>query len=185
MKPRRARAFAAVVSLTLVATAAAQDSATAAFDRNVRAYVELRDRAVRHTAPLDVSTDPQEIERTSDALAARIRAARPSARRGEIFDSTIADALRHQIDATLRRQHYTAADLLREIRSGAPTESARLAVNARFDWAYGAQMPGSVIAALPPLPDDLQYRFVGADLVLIDVPACLIVDILPDALVVD
>ena len=40
-----------------------------------------------------------------------------------------------------------------------------------------------VIAALPPLPPELQYRIVGDTLVLIDVHASLIVDLLPRALV--
>lgn len=39
-----------------------------------------------------------------------------------------------------------------------------------------------VIEALPPLPAELQYRIVGDDLVLIDVHASLVVDILPRAL---
>jgi hypothetical protein len=39
-----------------------------------------------------------------------------------------------------------------------------------------------MLAALPGLPEELEYRFVGADLVLIDVPADLVVDILENAL---
>jgi len=35
---------------------------------------------------------------------------------------------------------------------------------------------------LPALPPELQYRMVGRDLVLVDVHASLIVDILPQAL---
>jgi hypothetical protein len=43
-------------------------------------------------------------------------------------------------------------------------------------------MHPAVLQALPPLPPELQYRMVGCDLVLIDVHADLIVDILPYAL---
>jgi hypothetical protein len=39
-----------------------------------------------------------------------------------------------------------------------------------------------MIEALPPLPDELQYRIVGRDLVLVDVHANLVVDILREAL---
>ena len=46
-------------------------------------------------------------------------------------------------------------------------------------------MPADVIVALPALPDVLQYRFVGRDLVLVDIEADLIVDVLPRALVVE
>jgi hypothetical protein len=40
-----------------------------------------------------------------------------------------------------------------------------------------------VLQALPPLPPELHYRIVGSTLVLIDVHADLIVDVLPYALV--
>jgi hypothetical protein len=43
-------------------------------------------------------------------------------------------------------------------------------------------MPAAVIAALPELPPELQYRFVGADLVLVDIGAGLVVDVLRGAL---
>lgn len=39
-----------------------------------------------------------------------------------------------------------------------------------------------ILQALPPLPPELEYRMVGTDLILIDVHAGLIVDILPYAL---
>jgi hypothetical protein len=39
-----------------------------------------------------------------------------------------------------------------------------------------------LIDALPPLPSELQYRMVGGDLVLIDVHASVVVDILTNVL---
>jgi len=39
-----------------------------------------------------------------------------------------------------------------------------------------------IIEALPPLPDELQYRTLGRDLVLVDVHANLVLDILREAL---
>ena len=43
-------------------------------------------------------------------------------------------------------------------------------------------MPPDILHVLPPLPDELQYRLVDRDLVLIDMHADLVVDILPGAL---
>jgi len=40
----------------------------------------------------------------------------------------------------------------------------------------------ALLAALPALPEELEYRFVGWDLVLVDTHADLVVDILKDAL---
>jgi hypothetical protein len=58
-----------------------------------------------------------------------------------------------------------------------------LRVNGTFPWALGTAVFPCVIAALPPLSPELQYRFVGDALALIDVHASLIVDLLPRALV--
>jgi hypothetical protein len=43
-------------------------------------------------------------------------------------------------------------------------------------------MPTDVLAALPPLAESLEFRFVGDDLILLDTHADLIVDIIQDVL---
>ena len=55
------------------------------------------------------------------------------------------------------------------------------AVNGPLDWFATGATPPSILRALPSLPGVLQYRFVKLDLVLLDVDANLIVDILPGA----
>jgi hypothetical protein len=39
-----------------------------------------------------------------------------------------------------------------------------------------------VLLKLPPLPKDLEYRFLGRDLILLDIHANLIVDFIPAAI---
>jgi len=41
-------------------------------------------------------------------------------------------------------------------------------------------MPPSLLLNLPRLPKELEYRFVGRELVLREIPANLIVDAIPD-----
>ena len=43
-------------------------------------------------------------------------------------------------------------------------------------------MPVNVLCQLPSLPTELEYRFVNRDIVLWDVHADLVVDIIPNAL---
>jgi hypothetical protein len=57
-----------------------------------------------------------------------------------------------------------------------------LTVNGAFPWLAGNAMWPFMIETLPALPAELEYRFVGRDLVLLDVRAELVVDILPAAL---
>jgi hypothetical protein len=51
-----------------------------------------------------------------------------------------------------------------------------------FSWRLGNMMPPAVLHVLPALPAPLQYRFVAADLVVIDTHSNLVVGILYDAL---
>ena len=69
-----------------------------------------------------------------------------------------------------------------ELAGGVDSSAVTLAVNGDFPWAIGTAMVPCVIEALPPLPPELQYRMVGRDLVVIDLHAGLVVDILPLAL---
>ena len=55
-------------------------------------------------------------------------------------------------------------------------------MNDAFPWGMSRILPTCIEDALPVLPVELQYRIVGADLVLVDLHANLIVDILRDAL---
>ena len=182
----RLMATAACVGLALTPVmGSSQDAAIEQFKERVNAYMEFRSDFVEMVPPLHVSDDPAVSEAASDGLAGALRAARPQARQGDIFAPGIDAAFRTRIHDALWRHRYPPDELLREIESEAPRRPAGLAVNDRFDWSYGALMPGFLIAALPPLPVELQYRFVGADLVLVDVDARLVVDILPLALDID
>ena len=49
-------------------------------------------------------------------------------------------------------------------------------------WNAGPVMWPSMLAGLPELPGELEYRFLGRDLLIIDVLANLVVDVLHDAL---
>jgi hypothetical protein len=56
-------------------------------------------------------------------------------------------------------------------------------VNGRYpDEVPLATMPARILKELPKLPKALEYRFVGTTLVLLDVPAHVIVDFIPNAL---
>jgi hypothetical protein len=178
-------AMAALMCLSLSAVpaiAGTQDAAMKDFTHRVKAYMELRRHAAERVPPLSLSWDLKTLAATSDALADEIRAARPAAKVGDIFSPEIVVVFQDRIGAALRRHAYDAADVLYDVTSDAPALRSVAKVNGRFDWTFGALMPGCVITALPPLPDELQYRFVGQDLVLVDIDAGLIVDILPLAL---
>ena len=162
----------------------ADRSAIHQFEERVNAYVALRRVVAAQIPPPAVSADWSAIAAAADTLAEAIVAARPRARVGDIFTMPVASVFRRRIDGVLKRNHRDLTDLLAAINAEAPPLPAQLTVNDRFDWRYGALMPGDLIEALPPLPGFLQYRFVSSDLLLVDIEADLIVDVLPNALAV-
>jgi hypothetical protein len=59
----------------------------------------------------------------------------------------------------------------------------QLQVGGRYpDEVPLSTMPPQVLAALPKVPEELEYRFIGRRLILLDVHAHLVVDYIDDAL---
>jgi hypothetical protein len=59
----------------------------------------------------------------------------------------------------------------------------KLQVNGRYpDGVPFTTMPAPVLAELPRLPDDVEYRFIGDRLILLDVHAQLVVDFMDAAI---
>ena len=158
------------------------DSARAAFDARVTAYLAIHRELRRETR----ATPP--FERSDAWLASRtrlrdaIRRARVDAREGDVF-APVAGALRRDLWLTLMERGIDPHDLIAEMLADTERGAQPPVVNEPFSWANGNVMPAVLIAALPELPDALQYRLVGADLVLIDIDASLVVDVLRRALV--
>jgi hypothetical protein len=90
--------------------------------------------------------------------------------------------LRERILDVLREHRIDPVALLEAAADDEPGEVApRPRVNERYSWSWPSFAPPPVLFGLPRLPEELQYRFVGRDLVLVDVEANLVVDVLPDA----
>jgi hypothetical protein len=165
---------------------AAHDPALQHFAQNVAAYLALRDRATATLPRPAVTSDPTTLERITDNLAHAIRTSRQRARRGDVFTPDVARRFRNIINLAIREHGITPADVLGEVKeeldegrsSGArPT----LGINARFAWGAGSLMPPEILAALPAIPSALEYTLVNRDLLLVDIEADLVIDVLPDA----
>lgn len=154
----------------------------AAYASRLTAYAALHRDVERPLLRVEAFTDPAEGLAAAVTLREALIAARPAAREGDLFGSA-APSLRREVRLALRRAGVEPADLVAEMR-GDTEEGARPAVvNAPFPWAAGNLMPPCVIAALPAVPSELEYRLIGPDLVLLDVDASLVIDILRDALI--
>jgi hypothetical protein len=75
-----------------------------------------------------------------------------------------------------------AADVLSPDPDEHTAPRLQLEANGFLPWEAGPPRWRELFWALPSLPEELEYRLVGGDLVLLDVEARLIVDILVDAI---
>lgn len=180
--PALAAILIAVSAVFSNAQGASSDPARA-FMAATRDYAQMHRRLEGQIGPIEINTTIDEINRIIQQLAAAIRAERPDAKQGDFFTPALAPELRARINEALLADDFTADDVIRAGRvDGIDYERVALRVNGTFPWILGTAMFPCVIQALPELPPELQYRIVGTDLVLIDIHASLIVDILPSAL---
>jgi hypothetical protein len=154
----------------------------AEFQNRVEGYVELHRLLEKQVPPLEVSENPKAIQAAIEVLQEKIRQARPTAREGDIFSGEIAQLFRRLIQEAFPECEIFG--LISLIADDAPETSIRPRVNASYPaGAPLSMMAPSLLRVFPPLPDALQYRFVDRDLILWDVHANLVVDVVPNAIV--
>jgi hypothetical protein len=154
------------------------------FNDNVAAYLALHHQVERYLPPQRNFVDAEEVLAYSAALRRGLCALRPTAKEGDVFGPA-ADEFRRRIRYALRAHGLEVRDLLLEMREDTEEGARPPVVNEAFSWALGNLMPIAVIDSLPALPDELQYRLVGGRLVLVDIHAGLVVDVLRSALAVE
>ena len=162
------------------ATGSATDgTAIAEFTRAVHAYANLHHTVAAWLPPEEMCADPEEIQRRVGRLAQALSTERAAARAGDVFKPALASLFRRRLADAVRQSRHRGEGLAVH---QAPQDMRRLEVNETFPWIVGHHMPPAILARLTPLPPELEYRFVYRDLVLLDVDANLVVDILEDAL---
>jgi hypothetical protein len=159
-----------------------EEQAMTQFDHAVDQYVALHRRLERSLPPERIFDDAEEMFAARDALRSAILAARPHARQGNIFTAGVARAFVDNLERAIEECGHDPADILADINAERLPGTRPPQVNGEYPWGVGSSMWPTLLRALPELPAELEYRFSDRDLVLIDVHANLVVDILEDAL---
>jgi hypothetical protein len=174
-----------VLAMVMASVIPAGDTPEQLFQRRIAAYLALHAHAEQPLPPRRVSSDPGDVHATVEAMAKAVRAARPDAKTGDIFTPEIAADFRRRLDYGIRAGKYNVADLLAAIADenldGYEGIDITPVVNEPLRCGF-AMTPPFVFEVLPPLSGEVEYRFVGRDLVLFDTHAALVVDVLGDAL---
>jgi hypothetical protein len=148
------------------------------FRDTVEAYDDLRDRERDAPAGLSDSAPARAIAQHASALQERIRAARASARQGDVFVTAVAPLFRRSL-----QQYFDRASRQNRRLMFDQVPSFDVTVNEPYPPSVPVgRFPPTLLRRLPQLPDGLAYRMVGPHLVLRDNEANLIVDFLPDVL---
>jgi hypothetical protein len=144
----------------------------------VDAYLKLREKVRSEMPKLKETSDPKEITSRERALGEAIRGARPGATQGEIFSVDVAPILRQIIAKNLNQRSPAE----RRAAIASLPSKVILKVNDFYPTTVPlATVPPTLLAELPRLPDTLEYRLAAGRLILRDVNANLVVDVLPNA----
>ena len=151
------------------------------FSTRVQQFAQLHKNLEQSLPPLKSSDKPDLITAHEQALAKKIQETRGKARPGEIFTPDAAKSFRHAIATEFKSSQ--AANARATIQTGAPIKEVQLEVNEVYpqELPY-TSVPPTLLLKFPKLPNELAYRIVAHDLILLDVKANVVVDLLPRAI---
>jgi hypothetical protein len=154
------------------------------FSDRVQKYVQLH-KSIEATVPkLKATNEPELIAAHQKILARKIKAARLHAKRGDIFTPAAKEDFVKAISSEF--QGPQAPHAKATIKQGAPLKKVHLHVNEIYPESIPyTSVPPTMLQNLPKLPEEVAYRAVSSDLVLLDVKANLVVDCLPGVIPVE
>lgn len=150
-------------------------AAIADFKQRVDAYVALHNKVESMLQEPSLDGRPEAVVEHQREFAKLMQKERPYAKPGDIVTKPMRNVIRRLLASVFRGPDG------REVkRSILDTYTGNVIL--RVNWPYPdnaaySSVPLSILQGLPPLPDALQYRFVGERLILLDPHARLVADI--------
>jgi hypothetical protein len=155
----------------------AQGAATLEFRKRIDAYIKIHNEAEGKVSNLKRTDDPKEISDREQALAKAIQTLRAGARVGDIFAPEYQPYFIKIVQDDFKTR--SAAD--RKALVAELPKRVKVDINTVYPTTLPLEtFPPALLRKLPDLPPELEYRIVGRSLILRDVKANLIVDVLRD-----
>ena len=143
-------------------------------------YIDLHTKLERSLPRLPKDATPQEIDKNQRAFETLMRNARATAKPGDIFTPEARPVIKRLL-ATV----FGGPDG-RQLKASIMDENTvgiRISVNGRYpDTVPLSSVPPQVLQTLPKLTEDMEYRFIGDRLILLDTHAHVVADFIDDAL---
>jgi hypothetical protein len=149
------------------------------FVQHVNAYVEVHRKLEDSLPKLSKNSTPEEIDKHQRSLGQMIQNARRDAKQSDMFTPESQAVMTRLLGQVFGGPDGPAlkASIMDE-NPGIPT----LQVNERYPDAVPlSTVPPQVLQGLPKLPEEMEFRFIGNSLILMDVHAHIIVDFIPNA----
>ena len=155
----------------------AQGAATLEFHNRIKNYLKTHNEAETKVPNLKRTDDPKEISDREALLGKAIQTLRANAQVGDIFAPEYQPYFIKIVqDDFAKRSAVDRKALINEL-----PKNMKADVNTVYPTTLPlATFPAGLLRKLPDLPPELEYRFVGRSLILRDVKANLIVDVLRD-----
>jgi hypothetical protein len=152
----------------------------AAFETHVKEYVALHEKLEATLPKTPRRHSPEQIDQKQRALGDLIKSARRDAKPGEFFTPGMQALVKRTLgDVLSGSDGDTVKASIMDENPGVP----KLVLNERYPSSIPlSTMPPPVLAALPKLHGELEYRFIGARLILLDTEADIILDYTDDIL---
>jgi hypothetical protein len=158
----------------------ADAAALATMNDRLKDYVDVHKKVEDSLPKLPDNATPEQIDANQRAFEKRIRAARASAKQGDIFTPAAQPVIRRLLAAVF--DGPDGKQLLSSVLDENPV-GMKLAVNMRYpDTVPISTMPPEVLQTLPKLQEDMEYRFIGRHLILLDAHSHVVADFIPDAI---
>jgi hypothetical protein len=158
----------------------ADSQALATMNDRLGDYIDLHAKLERTLPSLPKDATPQQIDKNQRAFEVLMRNARATAKPGDIFTPQARPVIKRLL-ATIfggPEGRQLKASIMDENPVG-----VTVSVNGRYpDIVPLSTVPPQVLQTLPKLSEDMEYRFIGDRLILLDTHAHVIADFIEDAL---
>jgi hypothetical protein len=158
----------------------ADAQALATMNDRLKEYVELHTKLERSLPVLPKEATPEQIDKNQREFEMRMREARKTAKPGDIFTPEARPVIKRLLATIFGGPdgQQLKASIMDENPVG-----LELTVNGRYpDTVPLTTVPPQVLQTLPELSEDLEYRFIGDWLILLDTHAHVIADFIDNAL---
>jgi len=159
---------------------ASEARAVEAYEARVEDYRRLHRKLESSLPRIPKRGTTEQIDKNQRLLGELIKTARRDAKPGEFFTPEIQALARRVLASVLAGPDgKIAKSSIMDENPGLPT----LVLNERYPPSVPrSMMPPQVLAALPKLKEEIEYRFIGSRLILLDSEADIILDFTGDVL---